>query len=139
METGNAVSNLIERDRHRVWHPYAGAVASPLFAVESASGVRIRLTDGRELIDGMSSWWSVIHGYRHPHIEEAVKRQLERMPHVMFGGLTHEPAVRLCERLVERAPAGFERVFLSDSGSVAVEVAIKMALQFWRARGRPER
>ncbi|MFO0691620.1 MAG: adenosylmethionine--8-amino-7-oxononanoate transaminase [Myxococcota bacterium] len=130
---------MIERDRRRVWHPYAGAVASPLFAVESAAGVRLRLEDGRELIDGMSSWWSVIHGYRHPHIEAAVKRQLERLPHVMFGGLTHEPAVRLCERLVERAPAGLERVFLSDSGSVAVEVAIKMALQFWRARGRPER
>lgn len=133
------MSNLIERDRRRVWHPYAGAEASPLFEVESVSGVKIRLADGRDLVDGMSSWWSAIHGYRHPHIEAAVKRQLERLPHVMFGGLTHEPAVRLCERLVERAPAGLERVFLSDSGSVAVEVAIKMALQFWQARGRPER
>ncbi len=133
------MSSLTERDRRRVWHPYAGPVASPLFEVESASGVRIRLVDGRELVDGMSSWWSVIHGYRHPVIEAAVKRQLERFPHVMFGGLTHEPAVRLCERLVELAPRGLERVFLSDSGSVAVEVALKLALQYWHARGRPER
>jgi adenosylmethionine-8-amino-7-oxononanoate aminotransferase len=87
----------------------------------------------------MSSWWSVIHGYRHPRIEAAVKDQLERFPHVMFGGLTHEPAVRLCERLAERAPGGLERVFLSDSGSVAVEIALKLALQVWQARGRPER
>lgn len=132
-------TSLIERDRRRVWHPYAGPVASPLFAVESASGARLRLVDGRELVDGMSSWWSVIHGYRHPHIEAALKDQLERLPHVMFGGLTHEPAVRLCERLAERAPGGLERVFLSDSGSVAVEIALKLALQVWQARGRPRR
>ena len=133
------MSKLIARDRRNVWHPYAGPVASPLFAVDSASGVRIRLEDGRELVDGMSSWWSVIHGYRHPWIEAAVKAQLERLPHVMFGGLTHEPAIRLCERLVRLAPGGLERVFLSDSGSVAVEVALKLALQYWQARGRPER
>jgi adenosylmethionine-8-amino-7-oxononanoate aminotransferase len=101
--------------------------------------VRIRLEDGRELIDGMSSWWSAIHGYRNPKIEAAIRDQLERMPHVMFGGLTHEPAVRLCERLVSMSPAGLDRVFLSDSGSVAVEVAIKMALQVWHSRGQPER
>jgi adenosylmethionine-8-amino-7-oxononanoate aminotransferase len=136
---GNGVANLIERDRRRVWHPYAGPVASPLFGVASAFGARLRLEDGRELVDGMSSWWSVIHGYRHPRIEAAVKDQLERLPHVMFGGLTHEPAVRLCERLAERAPGGLERVFLSDSGSVAVEIALKLALQVWQARGRPER
>jgi adenosylmethionine---8-amino-7-oxononanoate aminotransferase len=137
------MSDLVERDRKVVWHPYAspdaGPGAAPLFAVESAEGVRIRLDDGRELIDGMSSWWSAIHGYRHPQIERALKEQIERMPHVMFGGLTHEPAVSLCERLVAMAPEGLERVFLSDSGSVAVEVAIKMALQVWHARGRPER
>lgn len=133
------MTDLIERDRRRVWHPYAGPVASPLFGVVSASGVRIRLEDGRELVDGMSSWWSVIHGYRHPRIEAAVKAQLERVPHVMFGGLTHEPAVRLCERLAAMAPGELERVFLSDSGSVAVEVALKLALQYWQARGRPER
>jgi adenosylmethionine-8-amino-7-oxononanoate aminotransferase len=137
--TAGQVSGLVERDHRVVWHPYAPPVATPLFAVESASGVRLRLEDGRELVDGMSSWWSVIHGYRHPHIQGALQRQIERMPHVMFGGLTHEPAVSLCERLVACAPDGLERVFLSDSGSVAVEVAIKMALQVWQSRGRPER
>ena len=128
-------TDLIGRDRRRVWHPYAPPVASPLFEVVEARGVRLRLADGRELIDGMSSWWAAIHGYRHPHIESAIKRQLERMPHVMFGGLTHEPAVSLCERLVAMAPPGLERVFLSDSGSVAVEVAIKLAYQYWLSRG----
>jgi adenosylmethionine-8-amino-7-oxononanoate aminotransferase len=122
-----------------VWHPYAPPEADPLFAVESAEGVRLRLTDGRELIDGMSSWWAVIHGYRHPHIEASVRAQLERLPHVMFGGLTHEPAVALCERLLALSPAGLERVFLSDSGSVAVEIAIKLALQYWQARGATRR
>jgi adenosylmethionine-8-amino-7-oxononanoate aminotransferase len=133
------MSNLVERDRRVVWHPYSAPEASPLFAVESAQGVRLRLTDGRELVDGMSSWWSAIHGYRHPRIEAALEAQLHRLPHVMFGGLTHEPAVRLCERLVEMTPAGLERCFLSDSGSVAVEVALKMALQFWQSKGRPEK
>jgi adenosylmethionine-8-amino-7-oxononanoate aminotransferase len=130
---------LVARDRRAVWHPYAPPIAGPLFAVESARGATLRLADGRELIDGMSSWWSAIHGYRHPHIEAAVREQLERLPHVMFGGLTHEPAVSLCERLIELAPAGLERVFLCDSGSVAVEIAIKLALQYWHARGQPRR
>ena len=133
------MSKLVERDQKVVWHPYAPPEAAPLFGVESVLGVRIRLDDGRELIDGMSSWWSAIHGYRHPAIEAALKRQLEHLPHVMFGGLTHEPAVELCERLVSMSSDRLERVFLSDSGSVAVEVAIKMALQFWQSRGRPER
>jgi adenosylmethionine-8-amino-7-oxononanoate aminotransferase len=133
------MSTLTERDRKVVWHPYSPPQAEPLFGVESAEGVRIRLEDGRELIDGMSSWWSTIHGYRHPAIEAALKDQLERLPHVMFGGLTHEPAIELCERLVSISPDRLERVFLSDSGSVAVEVAIKMALQFWQSRARPER
>jgi len=133
------MSKLVERDRRVVWHPYAPPEATPLFGVESAEGVRFRLEDGRELIDGMSSWWSAIHGYRHPAIEAALRRQMERMPHVMFGGLTHEPAVELCERLVSMSSDRLERVFLSDSGSVAVEVAIKMALQVWQSRGRPER
>jgi adenosylmethionine-8-amino-7-oxononanoate aminotransferase len=101
--------------------------------------VRLRLADGRELIDGMSSWWCAIHGYRHPALDAAVHGQLERMAHVMFGGLTHEPAIRLAERLVEIAPAGLEHVFFADSGSVSVEVAIKMALQYQRAIGHPER
>jgi adenosylmethionine-8-amino-7-oxononanoate aminotransferase len=130
---------LVERDQAVVWHPYAPPRADPLFAVESAEGVRIRLADGRELVDGMSSWWAVIHGYRHPAIEGALRDQLLRLPHVMFGGLTHEPAVALCERLVELSPSGLERVFLCDSGSVSVEVAIKLALQYWQARGEAGR
>ena len=134
-----STSDLIARDKEHVWHPYAGPEASPLFAVESAQGVRLQLRDGRELIDGMSSWWAAIHGYRNPHIEQAVRTQLEKMPHVMFGGLTHEPAVDLCERLSALAPEGLERVFLSDSGSVSVEVAIKMAFQYWIAQGQPRR
>jgi adenosylmethionine-8-amino-7-oxononanoate aminotransferase len=123
-----------------VWHPY-GALPAPLapLPVVSAQGVRLKLADGRELIDGMASWWCAIHGYRHPALDEAVRGQLERMAHVMFGGLTHEPAVRLAGRLTELAPAGLERVFLADSGSVAVEVAIKMCLQFQRACGHEGR
>jgi adenosylmethionine-8-amino-7-oxononanoate aminotransferase len=133
------MSDLIQRDQNSVWHPYAPPRAAPLFEVESAEGVRLRLADGRELIDGMSSWWACIHGYRHPHIEQAVHRQMARMPHVMFGGLTHEPAVSLCERLVAMAPGSMERAFLCDSGSVAVEVAIKLALQYWLSLGQPGR
>jgi adenosylmethionine---8-amino-7-oxononanoate aminotransferase len=105
----------------------------------SAEGVRLRLADGRELIDGMASWWCAIHGYRHPALDAAVIDQLGRMAHVMFGGLTHEPAVRLVERLVDMTPAGLERVFLADSGSVSVEVAIKMCFQYQRALGRSGR
>ena len=101
--------------------------------------MRLRLADGREPIDAMASWWCAIHGYRHPALDGALTRQLERMAHVMFGGLTHEGAVRLCERLCELAPAGLERVFLADSGSVSVEVAIKLCVQYQRARGRPSR
>jgi adenosylmethionine---8-amino-7-oxononanoate aminotransferase len=107
--------------------------------VVSAEGIRLRLADGRELIDGMSSWWCAVHGYRHPALDEALRRQLEKMAHVMFGGLTHEPAVRLAERLAQITPHALERVFFADSGSVAVEVAIKMCLQYQRAVGRPER
>jgi adenosylmethionine-8-amino-7-oxononanoate aminotransferase len=101
--------------------------------------VRLRLADGRELIDGMSSWWCAIHGYRHPHLDRALGEQARRMAHVMFGGLTHEPGVRLAEQLIELAPEGLERVFLADSGSVSVEVAIKLCLQYQHARGRMER
>jgi adenosylmethionine---8-amino-7-oxononanoate aminotransferase len=107
--------------------------------VVSAQGVRLELADGRELIDGMSSWWCAIHGYRHPALDDAVTSQLGRMAHVMFGGLTHEPAVRLAERLLELAPEELDAVFFADSGSVSVEVAIKMSLQFQRAQGHPER
>jgi adenosylmethionine-8-amino-7-oxononanoate aminotransferase len=107
------------------------------YVVESAAGVRLRLADGRELVDGMSSWWAAIHGYRHPVLDAAVRDQLDRMSHVMFGGLTHEPAVRLATRLVDLT--GLDHVFLCDSGSVSVEVAIKMCLQYWRSVGRPAR
>jgi adenosylmethionine-8-amino-7-oxononanoate aminotransferase len=105
--------------------------------VESASGVRLRLADGRELVDGMSSWWAAIHGYRHPVLDAAAHDQLGRMSHVMFGGLTHEPAVRLATRLVDLTPEPLRHVFLADSGSVSVEVAVKMCLQFWRSAGLP--
>lgn len=113
--------------------------ALPPLPVASAAGVRLRLEDGRELIDGMASWWCVVHGYRHPALDAAVRGQLGRMAHVMFGGLTHEPAVRLAARLVELTPEGLDHVFFTDSGSVAVEVAIKMCLQYWLSVGRPER
>ncbi len=134
------MNELVERDRLHLWHPYSPMPASvPALPVVSAEGVRLRLGDGRELIDGMASWWCAIHGYRHPALDAAVRDQLARMAHVMFGGLTHEPAVRLATRLVELTPAPLQHVFFSDSGSVAVEVAIKMCLQHWRAQGRPER
>ncbi|MFC8507906.1 adenosylmethionine--8-amino-7-oxononanoate transaminase [Streptomyces sp. NPDC057411] len=133
---------LLALDRAHVWHPYGPMPgrAEPL-VVASASGVRLRLAEPAEgqaeLIDGMSSWWSAIHGYNHPVLNEAVRGQLDRMSHVMFGGLTHEPAVRLAARLVEITPEPLRHVFLSDSGSVAVEVAAKMCLQYWRSVGRP--
>jgi adenosylmethionine-8-amino-7-oxononanoate aminotransferase len=131
---------MLAFDREHVWHPYGalpGALA-PL-PVASAKGVRLTLADGRELIDGMSSWWCAIHGYRHPALDRALGEQLQRMAHVMFGGLTHEPAVGLAERLLALAPDELDAVFFADSGSVSVEVAIKMCLQFQRARGSAER
>jgi adenosylmethionine-8-amino-7-oxononanoate aminotransferase len=129
---------LVERDLSCLWHPYSGVgTGMPLFPVASAQGVRLMLTDGRELIDGMASWWCMIHGYNHPVLNAAIETQLRDMAHVMFGGLTHAPAVTLAERLVELAPANLERVFFADSGSVSVEVAMKMAIQFWHASGRP--
>ncbi|WP_223772841.1 adenosylmethionine--8-amino-7-oxononanoate transaminase [Streptomyces sp. 135] len=135
------LGDLLELDRRHVWHPYGPMPGrqEPL-VVESASGVRLRLAGGSdELIDGMSSWWSAIHGYNHPVLNEAVRGQLDRMSHVMFGGLTHEPAVALAKRLVDMSPEGLEHVFLTDSGSVSVEVAVKMCLQHWRSLGRPEK
>ncbi|TDP27877.1 adenosylmethionine--8-amino-7-oxononanoate transaminase [Nocardia ignorata] len=125
-------------DADHVWHPYGGfpATTEPL-VVASAAGTRLTLADGRELVDGMSSWWAAVHGYRHPVLDEALFAQSQRMSHVMFGGLTHEPAARLAQLLVEITPAGLDKVFLCDSGSVSVEVAAKMCLQYWRALGRP--
>ncbi|MGP3923381.1 adenosylmethionine--8-amino-7-oxononanoate transaminase [Streptomyces sp. 8N616] len=139
-----STGELLTLDRQHVWHPYGPMPGrqKPL-VVESASGVRLRLAqpaEGRtELIDGMSSWWSAIHGYNHPALNEAARSQLERMSHVMFGGLTHEPAVRLAARLVEITPEPLRHVFLADSGSVSVEVAVKMCLQYWRSVGEPAR
>ena len=125
----------------RIWLPYAQMkTAPPPLAVAATDGCRIALADGRELIDGIASWWTACHGYNHPHIRAAVERQLAQMPHVMFGGMVHEPALRLAQRLTALlAPSGLDRVFFSDSGSVAVEVALKMAAQYWinkGARGR---
>jgi adenosylmethionine---8-amino-7-oxononanoate aminotransferase len=130
--------DIVALDRAHVWHPYGPmpGVVDPL-VVESASGVRLRLADGRELVDGMSSWWAAIHGYRNPVLDKALTDQAGRMSHVMFGGLTHEPAVRLATKLVEITPDPLQHVFLCDSGSVSVEVAVKMALQHWRSVGRP--
>lgn len=129
---------LQQTDRKHVWHPYSPATpALDAYPVISASGVRLTLADGRELIDGMASWWCAIHGYNHPVLNRAVTRQLQDMSHVMFGGLTHPAAVKLARMLSELTPAGLDRVFFSDSGSVAVEVAIKMAVQYWQAIGQP--
>src|SRR5260221_5400439 len=131
---------LLALDRAHVWHPYASAVdASPVYPVRRAHGVRLELFDGRELIDGMASWWAAIHGYGAPELLGAARDQLDRMAHVMFGGLTHETAVTLCARLVDLTPPPLSKGFLSDSGSVSVHVAIKMALQHWHGRGRPQK
>jgi adenosylmethionine-8-amino-7-oxononanoate aminotransferase len=129
-------NNWLDFEKAHVWHPYAPLEGTlPSYPVKRAQGVRLTLEDDRELIDGMSSWWSVIHGYNHPILNNAAKEQLDKMAHVMFGGLTHRPAAELAARLVKLTPKPLEKVFLCDSGSVSVEVAIKMAIQYWHAKG----
>ena len=134
------MEDLARFDQEHIWHPYGPMPAAvPSIPVTSAEGVTLHLDDDRNIIDGMSSWWAVAHGHRHPHLVEAAHRQINQMPHVMFGGLTHKPAVDLAEWLGDITPEGLDLVFYSDSGSVSVEVAIKMALQYQMGNGHPER
>ncbi len=131
---------LLQADRDYIWHPYSAIESDqPIFPVASAEGVRLKLVDGRELIDGMASWWCVLHGYNHPEMNRAIEVQIKQMSHVMFGGLTHAPAVELAKKLVELTPEPLKKVFFSDSGSISVEVAMKMAIQYWHAKGQPEK
>jgi len=132
--------DLKEFDRKHIWHPYTSATEPlPTQLVTCANGVRLKLDNGRELIDGMASWWSAIHGYNHPKLNKAAKDQIDKMAHVMFGGITHKPAIELCKTLIDITPKELQHVFLADSGSISVEVAMKMAVQYCQAQGKPHK
>jgi len=140
MSSSSASTNWISFERQHVWHPYASMKSPiPVYPVKRAEGVYLEFEDGRRVIDGMSSWWSAIHGYNVPELNTAIQTQIKDMSHVMFGGLTHRPAAQLAEKLLEIAPSNMNHLFFSDSGSVSVEVAMKMALQFWQATGKPKK
>ncbi|MFT6329276.1 MAG: adenosylmethionine-8-amino-7-oxononanoate aminotransferase [Bermanella sp.] len=132
--------NNIEFDKRHIWHPYTSAINPlPCYEVVGTSGVELTLVGGEKLVDGMSSWWAAVHGYNHPSLNQAAHKQIDAFAHVMFGGITHQPAIDLCRKLIDMTPDGLNRVFLADSGSVAVEVAIKMALQYWACQGRSQK
>ena len=136
----NDWNQLLQFDQNHIWHPYAKMPADvAAIGVTKTQGSIITLADGTELVDGMSSWWATLHGYNHPKIQQAMHQQIDTMPHIMFGGLTHEPAIELAKRLVELSPKQLEKVFFVDSGSVAMEVAIKMAMQYWIAKDQPNK
>lgn len=138
MPSSSDWNQLLKYDQEHIWHPYAKLPSTtPAIGVVKTQGSIITLSDGLEVVDGMSSWWAALHGYNHPKIQQAMHEQIDTMPHIMFGGFTHEPAIELAKRLVKLSPEGLEKVFFVDSGSVAMEVAIKMAMQYWISLNRP--